>query len=279
MLNDKKSGSDARLLLNVAVTRAKYRFYLVAHTKHLLSDLHADSVLSRMVKHFYDNAQQIASERLVDSYFTNDFDRWADALLSVGGNSDPNLGHMYTERNFWAKFFQDIKTIQQRLIILSPFLSVRRSSIFIDYFRAMRGKGIDIRVYTRPRNQQTGEMANQADIVIDQLRSIDVNVVERRSMHQKIAIIDDNIAWEGSLNILSHRDTEEHMRRFEGPSTVEEIIRNLELDEEMPSGSQTGEKCPEPGCDGYLVVRNKYGRKFLGCSNYAKKKCRYTRAL
>ena len=27
------------------------------------------------------------------------------------------------------------------------------------------------------------------------------------------------------------------------------------------------------------VVRNKYGRKFLGCSNYAKKKCRYTKAL
>jgi hypothetical protein len=143
----------------------------------------------------------------------------------------------------------------------------------------MKGRGIDIRVHTRPRNQQTGEMANQADIVIDQLRSIGVNVVERGKMHQKVAIIDDTIAWEGSLNILSHKDTEEHMRRFEGPSTVEEIIRNLELDEEMPSGNQTEEKCPEPGCDGFLVVRNKYGRKFLGCSNYAKKKCRYTKAL
>ena len=279
MLDDKKPDSDARLLLNVAITRAKYRFYLVAHTKHLLQDLHADSTLSRMVQHFYSNAQQIESGNLVDSYFTNDFDRWADALLSVGGNAAPNRGNMYTERNFWARFFQDIKTTKQRLIILSPFLSVRRSGNFMDYFRVIKGRGIDIRVYTRPRNQQTGEMANQADIVIDQLRSIGVNVVERRSMHQKIAIIDEAIAWEGSLNILSHRDTEEQMRRFEGPSIVEEIIRNLELDEENPTGNQTQEKCPEPGCDGYLVVRNKYGRKFLGCSNYAKKKCRFTKAL
>lgn len=279
MLDDKKPDSDARLLLNVAVTRAKYRFYLVGHTKHLLSDLHADSFLSRMIQHFYGNAQRIASESLVDSYFTNDFERWAVALLSTGGNPDPAYGHMYTERNFWARFFQDIKSCQQRLIILSPFLSVRRSGTFMDYFRAMKGRGIDIRVHTRPRNQQTGEMANQADIVIDQLRSIGVNVVERGKMHQKVAIIDDTIAWEGSLNILSHKDTEEQMRRFEGPSTVEEIIRNFELDEEMPSGNQTEEKCPEPGCDGFLVVRNKYGRKFLGCSNYAKKKCRYTKAL
>jgi hypothetical protein len=279
MLDDKKPNSDAKLLLNVAITRAKYRFYLVAHTKHLLKDLHVDSTLSKMIQHFYNNAQQIESGNLVDSYFTNDFDRWADTLLSVGGNTPPNYGNMYTERNFWARFLQDIKTTKQRLIILSPFLSVRRSGIFMDYFRVIKGRGIDIRVYTRPRNQQTGEMANQADIVIDQLRSIGVNVVERRSMHQKIAIIDEAIAWEGSLNILSHRDTEEQMRRFEGPSIIEEIIRNLELDEENPTGNQTEEKCPEPGCDGYLVVRNKYGRKFLGCSNYAKKKCRYTRAL
>lgn len=257
MLDDTKPDSDARLLLNVAITRAKYRFYLVAHTKHLLSDLHADSVLSRMIYHFYGNAQQISSGSLVDSYFTNDFERWATAFLSAGGNREPNPGHMYTEKNFWAKFFQDVIQSQQRLIILSPFLTVRRSSNFMDYFRVMKGKGIDIRVYTRPRNQQTGEMANQADIVIDQLRSIGVMVIERRSMHQKVAIIDDTIAWEGSLNILSHKDTEEHMRRFEGQSTIEEIIRNLELDEDMPTGNQTQEKCPEPGCDGYLVVRSK----------------------
>jgi len=186
---------------------------------------------------------------------------------------------MYTEKNFWAKFFQDIIHSQQKLIILSPFLSVRRSSNFMDSFRTMKGRGIDIRIYTRPSNQQAGEMANQADIVIDQLRSIGVMVIERRSMHQKVAIIDDAIAWEGSLNILSHKDTEEHMRRFKGQSTVEEIIRNLELDEDMPPGNQTGEPCPEPGCGGYLVVRTKYGRKFFGCSNYAKKKCRYTRRI
>ena len=94
---------------------------------------------------------------------------------------------------------------------------------------------------------------------------------------KKVAIIDDALAWEGSLNILSHRDTEEHMRRFEGLSTVEEIIRNLDLDEEMPVGTQTEEKCPT-GCGGYLVVRKKF-EKFLGCSNYATKKCRYTRRL
>jgi hypothetical protein len=279
MLDDQKPHSDANRLLNVALTRAKNRFYLVGHTKHLLSDLHPDSALSRIIHHFYGNAELIESESVVDSYFTSDFERWANALLPTNTNREPVYGHLYTERNFWAKFFLDLTTAKERIIILSPFLTVRRSGFFMDYFRVLKARSVDIRVYTRPRDQQMGDMASQADIVIDQLRTIGVNVIERQSMHQKVAIIDNTTAWEGSLNILSHKDTEEHMRRFEGGSTIEEIIRNLELDEEMPSGSQTGEKCPEPKCGGDLVVRSKYGRKFLGCSNYAKKKCHYTRRL
>ena len=220
---------------------------------------------------------RIDTENLVDNYFTTDFERWADALLSTTPLREPVSGDLYTERNFWAQFFQDIKTVQKRLVILSPFASVRRSSVLMDYFQAMIRRGIEIIVYTRPINQQVGEMVNQADAVIRQLRSIGAKVIERRSMHQKVAMIDNSISWEGSLNILSHRDTGEHMRRFEGPSAIEEIVKNLELDEDMPVGCQTTEKCPQRDCDGFLVVRTKFGRKFLGCSNYPK--CKYTRHL
>jgi hypothetical protein len=124
-------------------------------------------------------------------------------------------------------------------------------------------------------------MAEQAEIVIDQLRSMGCKVMEKRSMHQKIAIIDTDIVWEGSLNILSHQDSGEQMRRFEGKDSPEEIIKDLGLEEDMPVGEQTEEKCPgskrSPKCNGYLVVRTKYNRKFLGCSNYPR--CNYTRPV
>jgi hypothetical protein len=271
MLDDTRHDSDARLVLNVALTRAKSRLYLVGHTKHLLSDLHPDSALFRIISYLRQEAETIESKMLVDNYFATDFEKWADLLLSAEAPTrEPVSGDLFTEHNFWAQLFQDLKTVKERLIILSPFLSIRRSSMFIDYFRAMLGRGVEIRIYTRPLNQQIGEMANQADVVIRQLRSIDANVIERRNMHQKVA-------WEGSLNILSHRDTGEHMRRFEGASAIEEIIRNLDLDEENAVGTQTSEKCPRPKCNGYLVVRTKFDRKFLGCSNYPR--CKHTKPI
>jgi superfamily I DNA and/or RNA helicase len=228
MLDDTKIDSDARLVLNVAVTRAKNRLYFVGHTKHLLSDIHPDSALAKIIHYFYENAQVINSKTLVDNYFTSDFDKWAGALLSTNSSTqEPVLGSLYTEKNFWARFFQDLKMVKERFIVLSPFVSLRRSSILMDYFRAMKSRGIEIRIYTRPKSQQIGEMANQANIVIEQLRDIGAKVIERRNMHQKVAILDNIIAWEGSLNILSHRDSGEHMRRFESPSAIEEIIRSL----------------------------------------------------
>jgi len=103
-------------------------------------------------------------------------------------------------------------------------------------------------------------------------------------MHQKVAIIDNDIAWEGSLNILSHRDTGEQMRRFAGQSAIEEISRNLELSKKDVVGDQTQDPCPGPdgkGCkyNGFLVVRQNRarGNKFRGCSSYPK--CDYTEPM
>ena len=285
MLDDTRRDSDALRVLNVAVTRAKDKLYLVANTKRLIGDLDRESLLSRIILHFQQKAECLESDSLVDNYFTTDFEKWASELLAATSVvSEPVSGELYTERNFWAQFLQDIKGAKQRLIILSPFVSVRRSGMFMDYFKVMIGQGVDIRLYTRPINQQVGEMVSQSEIVVGQLRSIGVNVIERRNMHQKVAILDNDVAWEGSLNILSHRDSGEQMRRFTGQSAIEEIIRNLELLEEHAVGVQTSEPCPGPdgtGCkyDGYLVVRRnrRRGNRFLGCSSYPR--CKYTKPL
>jgi hypothetical protein len=73
-------------------------------------------------------------------------------------------------------------------------------------------------------------MVQEAEAVVSQLQSIGVTVIQRSKTHQKIAIIDDRICWEGSLNLLSHSDTLEHMRRLEGSAIASEVRKNLRLD-------------------------------------------------
>jgi len=281
MLDDTQRDSDARLLLNVAITRAKSRLYFIGHRNHLLSDLHPDSALARLINYLYENAEIMHSENFVDNYFTSDFEAWADALLSMTAPTrTPISGDSYTSKSFWPQFINDLKTTKERLIIHSPFLTVKRAGRFIDYFRSMVDRGIEIRIHTWPSNRQQGNMVEQSETVINNLRAISVKVIEgyhTSKKHFKTAIIDNHILWDGSLNILSHKDTEEHMWRYEGTSAVEQIIRNLELDEDIGIGNQIDEVCPVSG--DVLVIRQnrKSGQKFIGCSKYPK--CKYTKPL
>lgn len=278
MVDDTRD-SSARLLLNVALTRAKNKIYLVGNSGYLLSGLRQRAALKWVIQHFQERGTILNSESLIDNYFTADFEKYAEEnIFSPSAALSQRTGNIYNEKNFWPQFFEDLKTTQGRVIILSPFVTIRRSTKMMDYFKALIARGVKIQILTRPRYQQSPEMSDQTEIVVKQLRDTGVVVMERAKMHQKIAIL-DNIAWEGSLNILSHRDTQEQMRRYQGQSAVEEIIKNLELENQEAIGNQTEEICPETGCGGFLIIRQaKFGRrKFLGCSNYPN--CRYTKPI
>jgi phosphatidylserine/phosphatidylglycerophosphate/cardiolipin synthase-like enzyme len=71
----------------------------------------------------------------------------------------------------------------------------------MDFFRVLLEKDVMVRIYTRPPSQQSGSLSEHAEQVINQFENLGSKVIQRKGMHQKIAIIDGKIAWEGSLNI------------------------------------------------------------------------------
>ncbi len=271
MLDDTKKDSDASLLLNVAMTRAKCKVFLLANLKYLKGELSTETVLRRIISEFERNGEIIDCQGLVDSYFVRDFERWIERFLdsSRSGMVEPPDGSLFTARSFYPAFLEDIRKAKEEVIILSPFVSTRRYGQFAELFRVLISKGIKIRIFTRPAREQTGNFALNAAQAIEQMRAIGAEVTERRRMHQKVAIIDRSIAWEGSLNILSHRDSDEQMRRLPFATAVNELVRLCEL-EELSTGGQgraeslrTFEKCPE--CGEEMVIRvSRYG-PFLSC--------------
>lgn len=56
-------------------------------------------------------------------------------------------------------------------------------------------------------------------------------MTQRPRAHQKFAIIDGTKLREGSLNIFSHRDNAEHMRRFDSRYEADRVTKLHHLDE------------------------------------------------
>ena len=77
---------------------------------------------------------------------------------------------------------------------------------------------------------QKNSMRLAAETAIRQLESMGVQVIIRTdNSHRKIAIIDQTILWEGSLNILSQNNSREYMRRIQSQPHTKECFKFINL--------------------------------------------------
>jgi hypothetical protein len=273
MLSETKADSDAPLLLNVAITRAKCKIFLIANLNYLKRELYPSTALYKIIQAFENDGQRINCTEIVDSYFTRDFEKWVAKFIDLaqGQAMEPPDGSLFSEQSFYPVFLEDLRNAKEEIIILSPFVSIKRSGQFMELFRALVHRGVKIRAYTRPPRGQVNDFALNAAEVIEQMRAIGAEVIERWRMHQKVAIIDRKIAWEGSLNILSHRDSGEQMRRLPFDKAVNELVRLCQVDESSGVDTRgarepvrTVELCPECGKHEMVIRISRYGA-FLSC--------------
>ena len=85
-------------------------------------------------------------------------------------------------------------------------------------------------INTKPVEEQNALLRNMAYEGIAKLQDIGVRVIVTAGHHRKLAIIDDDIIWEGSLNILSQNDSCEIMRRICSKQMTSQMLRFLNLD-------------------------------------------------
>ncbi len=154
-------------------------------------------------------------------------------------SSDAKIPTIFTAEEFWPAFERDIMRTRSHIIIQSPFITARRLKLLSRNIRTLTAQGITVCVFAQePRGWAAEGSAldtealftrQELKMAIEMLQSWEVHVNLRRGIHAKLAVIDGGILWEGSLNILSHASTQEHMRRWEGRQEIREAIEKHAL--------------------------------------------------
>lgn len=211
-------------LLNVAVSRARDHTVLVASFDYLRSKARKEGFTCQLLRHFKTHGQPLDAEKLL-ALGPED---WTAGLhhLHVGQVSVPADGAgVFTEGTFYPAFAQDLVAVRESLVIFSPFLTERGSSRWVEHLRAAIARGVAVRVVTRPPGDHGDILEVGLDDTISALRQVGVVVDLRAWMHEKIAVVDGEVLWHGSLNILSQRDTSESMLRIPSRSACEQVTR------------------------------------------------------
>lgn len=137
---------------------------------------------------------------------------------------------LYDQDTFWRAFVRDIHSARRQLIIESPFITSRRTHVLLPIFKKLRKRGVQIIINTRSPEDHEGVYRQQAKEAVAQFQALGIVVLYTAGHHRKLAIIDRETIWEGSLNILSFSDSCEIMRKITSSVEAAELIRFIRLE-------------------------------------------------
>lgn len=139
--------------------------------------------------------------------------------------------NLFNEVTFYPAFIKDMLGAKEEVIIYSPFISKFRADYFWRTLLRLKRRNINVFIFTRPIEEQEGYIQEEIRSAIKDYQKLGAHITFLRgSIHEKIAIIDRKILWEGSMNILSQRSSKELMVRMTDESFVDEVMSRLGLD-------------------------------------------------
>lgn len=146
----------------------------------------------------------------------------------------------YTDANFWPIFKGDLQQARMRVIIQSPYAKINRVKQFTNDLKTLHSRGIPVCIflqelwilndYSSLHEDNTAEV-EEFQLVLKMLERAGAHINLKKDIHAKFAIIDDEILWEGSLNITSFNQSKEHMRRWVDRTEQQAIIESHGLAE------------------------------------------------
>jgi phosphatidylserine/phosphatidylglycerophosphate/cardiolipin synthase-like enzyme len=235
MLNDRRDDSSAEVLLNVAISRARKKLVFIANVAYLQRQAGADSLISNVLEKFRSEGKVISASDLP-------FDEGLDAIdLQFSKMRKPGAAaqrirslRFLDERSFWPDFYNELDRCSQSLDIVTGFVGQLRSQDLLGRFKQLSKRGVRISLYTRPPAEH-GTIPTQSVVTaLNSLRAAGVHIYTRHETHQKCAVIDGQVAWHGSLNIMSHQGAHEQMIRIENKAEIFSMLQGLLLDRFSP---------------------------------------------
>jgi len=138
---------------------------------------------------------------------------------------------LYNEDTFYKQFITDLQNASKEVLVENPFITVKRLNNLLPIFTQLKSKNVSIFIITRDPREHDEIMAVQSELGIRWFENMGIQVLlEDGGHHRKLAIIDEIITYEGSLNILSQSQSREFMRRIECRALTKELIQFLGYD-------------------------------------------------
>jgi hypothetical protein len=122
---------------------------------------------------------------------------------------------IYDGKSFYPVYCQDLRSANKEILIVSPFMKIRRLSGLVPFLTEAILNGANVKVVTRPPEDYSEKEQRNVILCAEYLAGYNVSVSYRSGFHQKFTVIDQQISWYGSINFLSFGKAEESIMRLD----------------------------------------------------------------
>jgi hypothetical protein len=213
-------------LINVAVSRAKNHLIVLANLTYLDRLLPSSSLLRGILYDMQRGGRVVAGGDLlalrpIERDLRGLFDR-------VPLDLDAKTIGVFNQSTFDAAVEADLANAKESIVIFSGFVTPGRVAKLGDLLRTKASGGVKVRCVTRPPKLNGTMDPARSKNALDALERIKCVVDCRARIHEKIVLIDKEIVWHGSLNVLSHTHrTDESMTRVVNAGLAEVLAANM----------------------------------------------------
>ena len=145
-------------------------------------------------------------------------------LRKSQGGDELSSSKLFDQGSFYVAFTRDLERAKNEVIIESPFISPRRLRSLLPVLRKLARRKVRVIINTKPPEEQEAGFGLKVEDSIATLLELGVEVLVTGGHHRKLAIIDRQVLYEGSLNILSQNDSCEIMRRIHSEQLAEQMV-------------------------------------------------------
>lgn len=118
----------------------------------------------------------------------------------------------------------DVKAATKEIIISSPGLNGRKVNQLIECVTERQENGVDITVLTLKPECYPEKRIRPTEELIQKLMVHGIAVREFAAMHEHFAIIDRELVWYGSMNLLSREKDKDNLLRVRSKEIAQELI-------------------------------------------------------
>lgn len=136
------------------------------------------------------------------------------------------INAIYNNKNFLTVFLGDVSSAGKELVIASPSITRTSISKLLEGFKDLINKGVKITIITKSLEEFKEASRKNIKGIYEILINNEINLIFKPNTYKKFAVIDQNIVWYGSINLLGYSNSDGSIMRLENIEIANELLND-----------------------------------------------------